>query len=321
MTKKLWIGGSVVLILAATGALVYANHQAELYVAAQIKDANQQYKELAELGEMPPFQLAYQELSANVLTSHYKVHGLSLSIDGIGTIASIGLVDLKGLKLSGMPSQSSARLEGIQIADTVLQGWDPELVAYLQQLKMGLNYQYQYDAHLGELNFSQQLLVQDKLEFSYQFSLGGMQPLWQYAEELQKLSPEQQQQQAEQANYLPQLMQKVGQASLIKGKLQIDNHQFWQELTAAFAKAGLSANFATLQSLMLAQLDDNPELPDAIRQPLQQFIQQPDQLSLSFEFAEPVSFASMQDGSAMQGIESTEQLLEKSGFVLEASTH
>lgn len=320
MTKKLWIGGSVVLILAATGALVYANHQAELYVAAQIKDANQQYKELAELGEMPPFQLAYQDLSANVLTSHYKVHGLTLSMDGMGAIASVELVDLKGVQLSGMPSQSTARLEGIRIADAVLQGLPPELSAYLQQLTMGLNYQYQYDAHLGELNFSQQLLVQDKLELSYQFSLGGMQPLWGYAEELQKLSPEQQQQRAEQEDYLPELMQKVGQASLIKGQVQIDNHEFWQQLTGHFASAGFSADFATLQTLLLAQLDDNPQLPDAIRQPLQQFIQQPEQIRLSFEFAEPVSFASMQDGTAMQGIESTEQLLEKAGFVLEAKT-
>jgi len=321
MNKKLWIAISLTFITAATGALVYANHQAELLIARQIDEANQQYIALAEQGDMPPVQLSYADLSANVLTSHYKVHDLTVSIQGMGTVVTVDLVDLKGLKLSGLPEQSSARIEGIHLASTVLQSLPAELADYLQKLKFGLNYQYHYDAHQNELNFAQQLKVEGKLALNYQFKLGGMASLWQYAAEVEKMTPQQQQEHAEQADYLPQLMKKVGQATFISAQVELANQQFWQELTAQTAAAGLSGDFVSQQQMLVNYLQQPSELPEAVRLPLLQFVQQPEDLRLKLHFEQPLSLASMQDGSAWAEFNTPEQWLEKSGFELEASTN
>ncbi|MBP8226858.1 MAG: hypothetical protein KAX67_02385, partial [Pararheinheimera sp.] len=77
MGKKVWLGVVLVLSASAVAGFFYANHQAEQLMAGHIERSNQQYLQLAEQGDMPPIHMSYSQLSANVITSSYKIQDLT----------------------------------------------------------------------------------------------------------------------------------------------------------------------------------------------------------------------------------------------------
>jgi hypothetical protein len=321
MNKKIWLGAVLILTTSAVAGLFYANHHAEQLMAGHIERSNQQYLQLAEQGDMPPIHMSYSKLSANVITSSYKIQNLHIGLAGMGDLVTVGQVELIGLQRDGLPEDGAARLKDLKLAPKALASVPPDLAAYLSTLLMELNYQYKYKAKTGELTFQQELRVNHHFSLNYRFALTGVTELWQFAETIKNMTPEQQQLQSEQPNYLPDLMKKVGVIGIASGSLEIENKAFLQQLFDQLAVAGLSADFATSQQQLSAALQQNPQIPDVIREPVLSFLQQPERLKISFQFQRPPTFFQMQDGSAMAGIETAEDFISFASLTLKANSN
>jgi len=239
----------------------------------------------------------------------------------MGDLVTVGQVELIGLQRDGLPEDGAARLKDLKLAPKALASVPPDLAAYLSTLLMELNYQYKYKAKTGELTFQQELRVNHHFSLNYRFALTGVTELWQFAETIKNMTPEQQQLQSEQPNYLPDLMKKVGVIGIASGSLEIENKAFLQQLFDQLAVAGLSADFATSQQQLSAALQQNPQIPDVIREPVLSFLQQPERLKISFQFQRPPTFFQMQDGSAMAGIETAEDFISFASLTLKANSN
>jgi hypothetical protein len=321
MNKKIWLGAVLILTISAVAGLFYANHHAEQLMAGHIERSNQQYLQLAEQGDMPPIHMSYSKLSANVITSSYKIQNLHIGLAGMGDLVTIGQVELIGLQRDGLPEDGAARLKDLKLAPQALASLPPDLAAYLSTLLMELSYQYKYKAKTGELTFQQELRVDHHFSLNYRFALTGVTELWHFAETIKNMTPEQQQQQSEQPNYLPDLMKKVGVIGIASGSLEIENKAFLQQLFDQLAVAELSADFASSQQQLSAALQQNPQIPDVIREPVLNFLQQPERLKISFQFQQPPTFFQMQDGSAMAGIETAEDFISFASLTLKANSN
>ncbi len=321
MNKKIWLGAALILTTSAVAGLFYANHHAEQLMAGHIERSNQQYLQLAEQGDMPPIHMSYSKLSANVITSSYKIQNLHIGLAGMGDLVTIGQVELIGLQRDGLPEDGAARLKDLKLAPQALASLPPDLAAYLSTLLMELSYQYKYKAKTGELTFQQELRVDHHFSLNYRFALTGVTELWHFAETIKNMTPEQQQQQSEQPNYLPDLMKKVGVIGIASGSLEIENKAFLQQLFDQLAVAELSADFASSQQQLSAALQQNPQIPDVIREPVLNFLQQPERLKISFQFQQPPTFFQMQDGSAMAGIETAEDFISFASLTLKANSN
>ncbi len=321
MNKKIWLGAVLILTTSAVAGLFYANHHAEQLMAGHIERSNQQYLQLAEQGDMPPIHMSYSKLSANVITSSYKIQNLHIGLAGMGDLVTVGQVELIGLQRDGLPKDGAARLKDLKLAPQALASLPPDLAAYLSTLLMELSYQYKYKAKTGELTFQQELRVDHHFSLNYRFALTGVTELWHFAETIKNMTPEQQQLQSEQPNYLPDLMKKVGVIGIASGSLEIENKAFLQQLFDQLAVAGLSADFATSQQQLSTALQQNPQIPDVIREPVLNFLQQPERLKISFQFQQPPTFFQMQDGSAMAGIETAEDFISFASLTLKANSN
>lgn len=321
MGQKVWLGAVLLLIVSAVTVFLYANHSAEQLMAGHIERSNQQYLELAEQGDMPPIQMSYSELSANIITSSYKIRDLHIGVAGIGDLVTVGEVELIGLQRDGLPEDGAARLKDLKFAPQSLVSLPKELADYLATLLMEMSYQYQYKAKTGELTFQQELRVDHHFSLNYRFALTGVTDLWHFAEHIHQLTPEQQQQQSEQPDYLPGLMKKVGVIGIENGSFEIENKSFLQQLFDKLAVAKVTEDYTSTQQQLSLALQQNSQIPAMIRQPLLDFLQQPQRLKLSFQFEQPPTFAQMQDGSAMAGIDTAEEFISFASLTLKANSN
>ncbi len=321
MGKKIWLGAVFVLSAGAVAGLYYANQYAEQVVVDYITQGNQRYLELAEQGDMPPVQFSYKTLSANVITSTYTIEDLHISIAGMGDLVTVEQVELNGIDWEGLADKGAARLQNLKVSPQVLAPLPAPLADYLAALPIDLSYQYQYQAKTGELSFQQELNLDQRFSLNYRFALTGATELWQFAEKLQKMTPEQQQQLAEQPDYLSDLMKKVGVIGVASGAFEIENKAFLQQLFDQLAAAQISADYQTSQQQLSAALQQNPQIPAQISEPVLSFLQQPENLKLSFQFQQAPTFAQMQDGSAMAGIETADDFIRFAGLTLKANSN
>ena len=321
MGQKVWLGAVLLLFVSAVTVFLYANHSAEQLMAGHIERSNQQYLELAEQGDMPPIQMSYSELSANIITSSYKIRDLHIGVAGIGDLVTVGEVELIGLQRDGLPEDGAARLKDLKLAPQSLVSLPKELADYLATLLMEMSYQYQYKAKTGELTFQQELRVDHHFSLNYRFALTGVTDLWHFAEHVHQLTPEQQQQQSEQPDYLPGLMKKVGVIGIENGSFEIENKSFLQQLFDKLAVAKVTEDYTSTQQQLSLALQQNSQIPAMIRQPLLDFLQQPQRLKLSFQFEQPPTFAQMQDGSAMAGIDTAEEFISFASLTLKANSN
>lgn len=319
MTKKVWLGLVVLGAATATAAWFYANHKAESLIAEYIQQSNQQYLELAQQGDMPPIQMSYGALSANVLTSSYTIKDLKVSVAGAADLVSIGQAKLVGLNPTGLSEQGSALLQDIKLAPAMMSSLPPELADYFSALLMQLSYQYQYKPKTGELTFGQQFSINQQFQLSYSVAFTGVTQLWQFAEKLQQLSPEQQQQLAEQPDYVSDLMKIVAEVGIATGSFDIENKAFLQQLFEQLAAAGMTADYAATEQQLTSALQQNSQIPAQIRDPVLAFLKQPERLHMSFKLPTALTFAQMQDGSALEGIETTEDFLRYAEVSLKAN--
>jgi hypothetical protein len=321
MAKKIWLAVMVVVSTSALAGFLYANHHAEQLMAGHIERSNQQYLQLAEQGDMPPIHMSYSKLSANIITSSYQIEDLHIGIAGVGDLVTVGKVELIGLQRNGLPEDGAARLKDLKLAPYALSSLPPALADYLATLLLEMSYQYQYKAETGELTFQQELRVDHHFSLSYRFALTGFTDLWQFAESIQKLTPEQQQQQSERPEYLPNIMKMVGVIGVASGSLDIENKLFLQQLFEQLALAKITADYSSTMQQLSAALEQNPQIPQQISQPVLSFLQQPEQLKLSFQFKTPPTFSQMQDGSAMAGIDTAEDFINFAGITLTANSN
>lgn len=319
MGKKVWVGAVFFVSVSALAGFFYANHHAEQLMAEHIELSNKQYLELAEQGDMPPVQFSYGKLSANVLTSTYKIQDLRIAIAGMGDLLSVGQLELTGIELQGLADKGSAQVQNLRLAPQALTLLPPALAEYVSALPVELSYQYQYKAKTGELTFGQDLQIDQRFSLNYRFALTGASELWQFAEELQKLTPEQQQQLADKPEYLSDLMKKVSSIGVASGSFEIKNNGFVQQLLDQLAAAQVTHDYANTQQQLTAALQHNPQIPESIRVPVLDFVQQPERLTLSFKFKEVPTFAKIQDGSAMENVETAEDFIKFAGLTLSAN--
>lgn len=319
MAKKVWLGVVLVLSACAVAGFLYANHHAEQLMAGHIERSNQQYLQLAEQGDMPPIQMSYSELSANVITSSYKIQNLHIGIAGLGDLVTVGQVELIGLQREGLPKDGAARLKDLKLAPQALAALPKDLADYLTTLVMEMSYQYKYKEKTGELTFQQELRVDHHFSLNYRFALTGVTELWQFAENIHGLTPEQQQQQSEQPDYLPDLMKRVGAIGVASGSFEIENKAFLQQLFEQLAAARMTTDYNSSQQQLSSAIMQNPQIPAVITEPVLNFLKQPERLKLSFQFQQPPTFSQMQDGSALAGIETAEDFINFAGLTIEGN--
>lgn len=319
MAKKVWLGVVLVLSASVVAGFLYANHHAEQLMAGHIERSNQQYLQLAEQGDMPPIQMSYSELSANVITSSYKIQNLHIGIAGMGDLVSVGQVELIGLQREGLPKDGAARLKDLKLAPQALAALPKDLADYLTTLVMEMSYQYKYKEKTGELTFQQELRVDHHFSLNYRFALTGVTELWQFAENIHGLTPEQQQQQSEQPDYLPDLMKRVGAIGVASGSFEIENKAFLQQLFEQLAAARMTTDYNSSQQQLSSAIMQNPQIPAVITEPVLNFLKQPERLKLSFQFQQPPTFSQMQDGSALAGIETAEDFINFAGLTIEGN--
>uniref|UniRef100_A0A486XV27 Orphan protein n=1 Tax=Rheinheimera sp. BAL341 TaxID=1708203 RepID=A0A486XV27_9GAMM len=308
----------LVIGVAAAGGVYYANTLAEDAIKQQFEQANQSYRDMAELGEAPEISMAYTDISANVLTSSYSISGMSFSLGEMGTVATIDLIQAKGLKPQSLSDKGSATVTGIKAAPALLQMLPPHASAYLQGLALHGEYNYAYN-DTGELIFTQQTRINDEFAFNYSFSFAQMQQLWQFAREMSAMSPEQQQALVADEAYINNMLEKLATGAVKDGSITIENNGFIERTLAMTAEQGQTPDFATVQGLALANIAAIEQIPADMKQSLSDFISKPAKLTLSFGFTEPLQFAKVQSGELAEQMASPEAMIKFANVKLQAN--
>ncbi|MCD1597039.1 hypothetical protein [Rheinheimera aquimaris] len=308
----------VVLAAAAGGGVYFANKYAEDMVKQQVEQANQSYRQLAANGDMPLISLTYKDVSANVLTSSYSIAGLEVSMAELGTVATVEQITAKGVKPRELADSGSVHLVGAKAAPAILQMLPPQTSAFVQSLALHGDYSYQYQND-GQLLFNQQTRINDEFSLSYNFTLAQMQQFWQYAKEISALAPEQQQQLVGSEAYAEQIVEKLLTGALSNGAVSIENNGFIERAIAMTAEQGQTPDLETIKGMALLNISMLEPLPQNMKDALAEFVNKPEKLQLSFNFAEPLQFAKVQSGELMPQLGSPEAIIEFANLQLKAN--
>ncbi|KKO44316.1 hypothetical protein WG68_15925 [Arsukibacterium ikkense] len=307
--NKLVVGAGILVVAAAAG-FYYANSQAENAIKKQIELANQSYAEMAATGLMPAISIGYQDVSANVLSSSYSVSGIDISVAGMGQVATIDKVTAVGLKPQGLSDKGSAQLVGAKMAQPMLAMLPPDMSAFVQGVVLHADYRYQYTPATGELYFSQDTRINDEFSLSYNFSFAKMQELWAFARDMSEKTPEEQQQLSMSDSYMADVVEHLVKGALKNGELVITNNGFIERLVAMGSAQGQMPPLEALQGMALMAITADENLPLAMKESLTTFINQPEKLTVSVNFAEPLSFEAVQSGELMAELQTPEQMIK-----------
>jgi hypothetical protein len=307
--NKLVVGAGIVVVAAAAG-FYYANSQAENAIKEQIELANQSYAEMAATGLMPAISIGYQGVSANVLTSSYSVTGLEVSLAGMGQVATIEKVTAVGLKPKGLADKGSAQLVGAKMAEPMLAMLPPQMSEFVQGVVLHADYSYEYTPKTGELYFNQVTRVNDEFSLSYNFSFAQMQELWAFARDMSEKTPEEQQALSMSDSYMADVMANLVKGAVKSGELVISNDGFIERLVAMASAQGQMPPLDALQGMALMAITADENLPLEMKESLTTFINKPEKLQVTVNFAEPVSFEAVQSGALMAELQTPEQMIE-----------
>jgi hypothetical protein len=316
--NKVVVGAGIVIVAAAAG-FYYANSQAENAIKAQIELANKSYAELAATGMMPAVSIAYQGVSANVLTSSYSVSGIDVSVAGMGQVATIDKVTAVGLKPQGLADKGSAELVGAKVAPAMLAMLPPEISEFIQGVTLHADYSYQYTPASGELYFSQITRINDEFSLSYNFSFSQMQELWAFARNMSEKTPEEQQQLSMSDSYMIDVMENLVKGALKSGELVISNNGFIERVVAMGSAQGQMPPMDALQGMALMAVTANEALPLEFKESLTTFINQPEKLRVNVNFAEPLRFEAVQSGQLMTELQTPEQMIKFANLTVTAN--
>lgn len=309
---------AVVVVAAAGGGVYFANMQAEKAIKLQVEQANQSYRELAETGEIPQISISYKDVSANVLTSSYSIAGLEVTVAELGTVATVDLITAKGVKPQSLADQGSVHLSGAKAAPTVLQMLPPHSSAFVQSLALHGDYSYEYKSD-GQLLFRQQTRINDEFSLDYNFTLAQMQQFWQYAKEISALAPEQQQELLGSEAYAEHIVEKLLTGALSNGAVSIENNGFIERAVAVTAEQGQTPDWESIKGMALLNISMLEPLPQNMKDALATFVNKPEKLTLSFNFADPLQFAKVQSGELMPQLGSPEAIIQFANIKLQAN--
>lgn len=317
MKKKIVV--PILLVVAAAASLVFVNYKAAEAIQLQLQQVNQSYADMAEYEGLPALHLAHGSISANVLTSSYRIDDLQLTMTGLGQVLTIDSVQLKGLKPNQLANKGNVNINGLMAGSGALLFMPTELSEFVQSVQLHGDYHYAYSPGNGDLWFSQQTRINDEFQFSYQFTFTHMQLVWQWLSEVTAMSSEQQQALMASESYLDEVSEAVRQGAVSQGELHLANNGFLERLVDFTSANGQSPSLDAIRGMAMMTLAMADGVPAEFKQSLMSFIEQPKSLTLNFQFKQPVSFAALESGTAFMEFDSPEAMLEFSGIRLVAN--
>ncbi|HEX5792664.1 MAG TPA: hypothetical protein VFY01_05275, partial [Rheinheimera sp.] len=150
-------------------------------------------------------------------------------------------------------------------------------------------------------------------------TLAQMQQFWQYAKEISALPPEQQQQLVGSDAYAEQIVAKLLTGALSNGTVTITNNGFIERAIAMTAEQGQTPDLETLKGMALLNISMLEPLPQNMKDALAGFVNKPEKLKLSFNFADPLQFAKVQSGELMPQLGSPEAIIQFANLQLQAN--
>ncbi|MDP4536065.1 hypothetical protein Q3O60_07695 [Alkalimonas collagenimarina] len=316
---KLKIIIPTLLVVTAAASLVFVNYKASEAIQLQLQQVNQSYADMAMLEGLPALQLAHGTISANVLTSSYRIHDLQLSMTGLGELLAVDSVQLKGVKPNQLANKGSVEVNQLTVGSGALLFLPAELGAFIQSVQLHGDYRYSYNPNNESLWFSQHTRINDEFQFSYQFTFTQMQPLWQWLAEMTAMSAEQQQAVMASESYADEISDALRHGAVSHGEVHLVNDGFLQRLIKFTAANGQSPTMEALQGIAMMSLAMTDTVPAEFKQSLMSFIEQPESLTFSFQFEQPVSLADFESGSVWMELDSPEAMVQFSGARLVAN--
>lgn len=316
MKKTLII--SLGALLMATAGFYYGNYKAERLIAGQIELINSSYAEMASQGLMPAVQLNYSKIRANYWRDHYRLSGLQLQIAGVGTVAEIGRLSIRGFKPGKLSQQGELRIQQLQLSNLLQQMLPPEVGKLLAASPLWLDYRYQYQPTQDLLTLQQQLRVGDAMRLELQLQLTAVQALWQLGSELAAMDLEQQQA-YQQGKQQPRLQQALAALQLVSGELTLENNGYLQQLQPVLLAQPATAQLAELKPQLEVYVQSTELVTERIRENLLLFLHEPQRLKLSFNLQRPLTWQQLQSGELAEELTTPEQWVAFTGLLVEAN--
>ncbi|EHR41238.1 hypothetical protein [Alishewanella jeotgali] len=316
MKKTLII--SLGALLLATAGFYYGNYKAERLIAGQIELINSSYAEMASQGLMPAVQLDYSKIRANYWRDHYRLSGLQLQIAGVGTVAEIGRLSIRGFKPGKLSQQGELRIQQLQLSNLLQQMLPPEVGKLLAASPLWLDYRYQYQPTQDLLTLQQQLRVGDAMRLELQLQLTAVQALWQLGSELAAMDLEQQQA-YQQGKQQPRVQQALAALQLVSGELTLENNGYLQQLQPVLLAQPATAQLAELKPQLEVYVQSTELVTERIRENLLLFISNPQRVKLSFNLQRPLTWQQLQSGELAEELTTPEQWVAFTGLLVEAN--
>lgn len=316
MKKTLII--SLGALLLATAGFYYGNYKAERLIAGQIELINSSYAEMASQGLMPAVQLDYSKIRANYWRDHYRLSGLQLQIAGVGTVAEIGRLSIRGFKPGKLSQQGELRIQQLQLSNLLQQMLPPEVGKLLAASPLWLDYRYQYQSEQDLLTLQQQLRVGDAMRLELQLQLTAVQALWQLGSELAAMDLEQQQA-YQQGKQQPRVQQALAGLQLVSGELTLENNGYLQQLQPVLLAQPATAQLAELKPQLEVYVQSTELVTERIRENLLLFLHEPQRLKLSFNLQRPLTWQQLQSGELAEELTTPEQWVAFTGLLVEAN--
>ncbi|EJI86778.1 hypothetical protein AEST_03240 [Alishewanella aestuarii B11] len=316
MKKTLII--SLGALLMATAGFYYGNYKAERLIAGQIELINSSYAEMASQGLMPAVQLNYSKIRANYWRDHYRLSGLQLQIAGVGTVAEIGRLSIRGFKPGKLSQQGELRIQQLQLSNLLQQMLPPEVGKLLAASPLWLDYRYQYQPTQDLLTLQQQLRVGDAMRLELQLQLTAVQALWQLGSELAAMDLEQQQA-YQQGKQQPRVQQALAALQLVSGELTLENNGYLQQLQPVLLAQPATAQLAELKPQLEVYVQSTELVTERIRENLLLFLHEPQRLKLSFNLQRPLTWQQLQSGELTEELTTPEQWVAFTGLLVEAN--
>ncbi|OCW97290.1 hypothetical protein [Alishewanella sp. HH-ZS] len=316
MKKTLII--SLGALLMATAGFYYGNYKAERLIAGQIELINSSYAEMASQGLMPAVQLNYSKIRANYWRDHYRLSGLQLQIAGVGTVAEIGRLSIRGFKPGKLSQQGELRIQQLQLSNLLQQMLPPEVGKLLAASPLWLDYRYQYQPTQDLLTLQQQLRVGDAMRLELQLQLTAVQALWQLGSELAAMDLEQQQA-YQQGKQQPRVQQALAALQLVSGELTLENNGYLQQLQPVLLAQPATAQLAELKPQLEVYVQSTELVTERIRENLLLFLHEPQRLKLSFNLQRPLTWQQLQSGELAEELTTPEQWVAFTGLLVEAN--
>ena len=316
MKKTLII--SLGALLLATAGFYYGNYKAERLIAGQIELINSSYAEMASQGLMPAVQLDYSKIRANYWRDHYRLSGLQLQIAGVGTVAEIGRLSIRGFKPGKLSQQGELRIQQLQLSNLLQQMLPPEVGKLLAASPLWLDYRYQYQPTQDLLTLQQQLRVGDAMRLELQLQLTAVQALWQLGSELAAMDLEQQQA-YQQGKQQPRVQQALAGLQLVSGELTLENNGYLQQLQPVLLAQPATAQLAELKPQLEIYVQSTELVTERIRENLLLFLHEPQRLKLSFNLQRPLTWQQLQSGELAEELTTPEQWVAFTGLLVEAN--